>query len=400
MLSNAGSGGSIYKDFTPFSTFELMKHIGLYFLNGVSPSPRVEMKMRPQSLDPFNGNDMVYNSMGSNAERRHRHFKCFFAIQDPRIATPSRKSHPNWKVEPLLKQALMVSKEAVIPGQDAAIDEQTNGFQGAHEDEKRIDEKREGDGFQSDSINVEGGYTWALYFRNQPPSPKWLSKGLCPLHCRVLPLIEQLGTNYHCIYMDNLYLSAKLCLAAWKHHKAMIHGVCRQGGRGIPEKLKQETRTKQDEEFKARGTLMAAVCDGDPEMTPIICTSLYDVKPFYMISTVASEVVWTKKIMSIFCATKRKKVQVPFYRLNLADMYNNKMGRVDIGDQLRNSYRFDHWMRKRKWWWSFWMWCMGMLLTNSYLLYKKYCEVHKLKVTYSHYEFVCNVAKAWLNVSL
>ncbi len=24
------------------------------------------------------------------------------------------------------------------------------------------------------------------------------------------------------------------------------------------------------------------------------------------------------------------KVQVPFYRLNLADMYNNKMGRVDV----------------------------------------------------------------------
>ena len=115
---------------------------------------------------------MVYNAMGSNAEFGYRHFKCFFAIQDPRIATPSRKSHPNWKVEPLLKQALRVSKEAVIPGQDAAIDEQIIGFQGAHEDKKRISEKIEGDGFQSDSVNVEGGYTWAFYFRNQPPPPK------------------------------------------------------------------------------------------------------------------------------------------------------------------------------------------------------------------------------------
>ena len=42
-----------------------------------------------------------------------------------------------------MKQALRVSKEAVIPGQDAAIDEQTIGFQGAHEDKKRISEKRE-----------------------------------------------------------------------------------------------------------------------------------------------------------------------------------------------------------------------------------------------------------------
>ena len=207
---------------------------------------------------------------------------------------------------------------------------QKNGFQGAHEDKKRINEKHEGDSFQLDSVNVEGGYTQAFYFRNQPPPPKLISKGLCPLHCRVMSLIEQLGTKHHCIYMDNLYMSAKLCLVAWRHHKAMLHGVCRQDGRGLPDKLKQETHTKQDEEFNARGTLLAAVCNGDPEMTPIICTSLYDVKPFYMMSTVASEVVWSRKFMNIFCATNRMKVQVPFYLLNLADMYNNKMGRVDV----------------------------------------------------------------------
>ena len=138
---------------------EMMKHIGVYFLQGVSPAPRVELKMKSQSVDPINGNDMVYQALGSNTERRHRHFKLFFLVQDPRIATPSRKTHPNWKIESILKYALMVSKEAVIPGQDSAIDEQTIGFQGNHEDKKRIEEKNEGGGFQSDSINVEGGYT-------------------------------------------------------------------------------------------------------------------------------------------------------------------------------------------------------------------------------------------------
>ena len=144
---------------------------------------------------------------------------------------------------------------------------------------------------------------------------------------------------------------------------------------------------------------MAAVCDSDPEMTAIICTSLYDVKSFYMMSTIAESVSWAKKVMKVYCLIKRKKVSVPFYRLNLADMYNNKMGRVDVGDQLQNYYQFDHWMRKRKWWRSFWMWCMWILLTNTYVLYKKYCEMHKLKLEYSHYGFVCNVAKAWLQVS-
>ena len=36
----------------------------------------------------------------------------------------------------MLKQALKTLKEAVIPGQEAAFDEQTNGFQGVHEDKK------------------------------------------------------------------------------------------------------------------------------------------------------------------------------------------------------------------------------------------------------------------------
>jgi len=178
--------------------------------------------------------------------------------------------------------------------------------------------------------------------------------------------------------------------------KAKIHGVCRQGGRGIPENIKQDKLTKQDEEYRARGTLKVAVCKGDEEMIDIICTSLYDVKPFYMMSTVCAKIEWVKKWMEVYCAIQRKKVKVHFYRLNLADTYNFKMGRVDIGDQLQHYYRFDHFMRKRKWWWSFWMWSMGMLLTNTYIVYKRFHEVHKSKQVYSHYEFVCSVARAWL----
>ena len=67
MLSNAGEGGTIYPDFVPFTVDELMKHIGIYFLNGVSPSPQVEQKLSPQEKDPINGNDMVYNCLGKFA---------------------------------------------------------------------------------------------------------------------------------------------------------------------------------------------------------------------------------------------------------------------------------------------------------------------------------------------
>ena len=141
---------------------------------------------------------------------------------------------------------------------------------------------------------------------------------------------------------------------------------------------------------------MVSVCRGDPHMTEIVCTSLYDTKTFYMMSTVANQVTWTKKLMDVFCDQLRQKVKVPFYRLSLADEYNNKMGNVDLGDQLRGYYRFDHFIRKRKWWWSFWMWAVEVCLTNSYILYKKYCNMHKIKLNYTHYEFVCEIGKAWL----
>ena len=102
MLAGAGRYGICYSDFRDFTAQEIRQHIGLYILNGLSPSPRVEYKLRSQQMDKIHGNDFVYRSFGKNAERRHRHFKCFFSCQNPTIYTPCRKQYPNWNVRPLL----------------------------------------------------------------------------------------------------------------------------------------------------------------------------------------------------------------------------------------------------------------------------------------------------------
>ncbi len=66
-----------------------------------------------------------------------------------------------------------------------------------------------------------------------------------------------------------------------------------------------------------------------------------------------------------------------FLHLNLINMYDNNMNSVDISDQHRNCYCFNHWMQNRKWWWAIFMWSLGIAATNGYLLYEKTFEESK-----------------------
>ena len=72
------------------------------------------------------------------------------------------------------------------------------------------------------------------------------------------------------------------------------------------------------------------------------------------------------------------------------------MNSVDRADQLRGVYRWDLFMRKRKWWWSIMFWCMQMLQTNAYVCYCKYMKMHD-KSTMSHLDFYKQIAIAWLD---
>ena len=162
-------------------------------------------------------------------------------------------------------------------------------------------------------------------------------------------------------------------------------GVARQSGRGVPDCIKQETVTRKDELESVRGTLNVAELVGDPSIN-LVAISLYDSKPVYLMSSACDQVCWRRKELKIWDKDERRLVNAPFHRVNIVDDYNKFMGNVDIADQLRGSYRFDHWMRKRKWWWSMFFWNFQVLLTNAYILYKKYHCIHDLKPI-SHYEF-------------
>ena len=57
----AGKGGTPYSDYKEILARELRQHFGLYIFNGLSPSPGIECKFKPQSVDPIHGNDFIYH---------------------------------------------------------------------------------------------------------------------------------------------------------------------------------------------------------------------------------------------------------------------------------------------------------------------------------------------------
>ena len=99
-MQNAGVEGEIYLDFKPFIHEDLRKHLGVYIVHGLSPTPELNMKFQSQAEDDIHGNDFVKRCLGPAAVRRHKHFRCFFATQSPLIIPPPNS--PNWKIEELL----------------------------------------------------------------------------------------------------------------------------------------------------------------------------------------------------------------------------------------------------------------------------------------------------------
>ena len=130
-------------------------------------------------------------------------------------------------------------------GCDISGDEQTIGFQGHHSDKLHITYKAEGDGFQCDAL-CKSGFTWTFHIRNQPAPRNWTMKGYSPLHARILAMFDQLETEHHNCWFDNLYLSARFAKAAITHkNKIQISGPTRKSGRGLPKCVVQEEKPVQ-----------------------------------------------------------------------------------------------------------------------------------------------------------
>ena len=195
--------------------------------------------------------------------------------------------------------------------------------------------------------------------------------------------------------MDNLFISPRFAKIAFKDsgRNIMIHGVCRQD-RGIPQCIKQEPLTKKEDLLRTRGTVKACLLTGDSSCPGLVAESFYDSKPVYFVSNACEKVEWKKKERKLWHHEKGAQVKVPFFRLNLVEEYNYGMGNVDQADQLRLQYRIHYWLRNRKWWWAHFFWIFELSLTNAFILYRKFHQIHEIQAPLTHYDFIKKIALA------
>ena len=132
-----------------------------------------------------------------------------------------------------------------------------------------------------------------MQFRNQKASREWTSKGFSPLHARILRMFDQFETKFHNCWFDNLYFSAKFARAAYVHkQKIRISGPTQKSGRGLPSCVLQEEKKTPNEIRAVRGTVKAAVLDGDPDVPNLVAVSYYDQKPVHFLSTICESIHW------------------------------------------------------------------------------------------------------------
>ncbi len=289
--------------------------------------------------------------------------------------------------------------EAFELGEWISIDDQTIGFKGMHADKIRISYKKEGNGFQCDALCCDG-YTYSFFMHNMPAPKKYLDKGLSPLHAHCIFLINQLKDKHHVCGMDNLYTSARFFREAYaSKNKVLCHGVARKSGRGLPKSvIQKEVKNKKLQE-KERGTTKAAVLTGEPKAPELVAFSVYETKLVHFLSMACTGLKWIEKRKKVYDRESSQNVSMSFLRCEVTDNYNNGMNSIDVADQLRGTYRLDHWMRKHKWWWSVWMWGVEVLLVNAYVLYRTahlYIWKTEKKKILEQYAFREVIVIAWM----
>ena len=106
-----------------------------------------------------------------------------------------------------------------------------------------------------------------------------------------------------------------------------------------------------------------------------------------MISHSCESVTWMPIEKKVWSTALKKTIDFSFLRWNLSDDYNYEMNDNDVADQLRLVYWIMRFQRNIKWWWALFLWSYEVSLVNSYVMYKRYCELKGVPVQWTHHDW-------------
>ena len=84
--------------------------------------------------------------------------------------------------------------------------------------------------------------------------------------------------------------------------------------------------------MRHRGTLKVEKLVGEPTIKDLVEIILYDVKPFYFMTSYLKEVRRIQKHRDVWSSSLQHIIKMLYYRLNFIDIYNHNMNNVDISD--------------------------------------------------------------------
>ena len=81
-------------------------------------------------------------------------------------------------------------------------------------------------------------------------------------------LFDAVKDSYHHCKMYNFYNYSAFCIAAYNQtRKILCQGITRKGMRGIPPSILQVEQKSRNYQIKVRGTVKAALLEGDAALT-------------------------------------------------------------------------------------------------------------------------------------
>jgi len=347
------------ENFNPVTTSEMLTFIGILYLTGYVRLPARDMYWE-RSAD-------THQSFVSDAMRRDRFREIFRYIH---LADNMRMDNDKYyKVRPIFR-ILNEAFKSCAAYADFSVDESIIPYFGKHGTKQFIRGKPIRFGFKLWCLTSKDGYLVHAepYCGSHTDLP---TTGMGQGSDVVLGLIEKSQVlNQGCtVTFDNLFTSLPLL------DKLTEMGIGGTGTIRDNRLQKAPVSSKKETERKCRGAF-ESVNDGSNLLVRWNDNKAVTVATNYLPCA-------PTKLVRRFSKKERKTIEVPM-PLPL-QVYNEKMGGVDIFDQFVATYRIR--MRSKKWWWPFLSWGLTAAMVNAWLLYRRVRD-RKLSLLTFHRQIV------------